>query len=316
MRTVEAPGPETLTAAAAVVRAHLPATPLVAAPELGEGVLLKLETLQPTGSFKVRGGLAAVAASDRRRPGRPLVTASAGNHGLGVAYAADRLGVKATVVVAATASEAKVHALGRYGVTLVRHGSGYDEAEAYALALADKQGGHYVSPYNDPDVIAGQATVGAELLGQVPELATVVVPVGGGGLLSGVGLATAGAVRLVGIESDQSLGMEAAVAAGEVVPVPVGTTIADGLAGNIEAGSVTVDLARRYASSFRVVSDEEIAGAIRFLAFEHGVVAEGAGAAGVAALRSGRMPVTDGPTVVVVTGRNIAPRLLVSVLGA
>ena len=313
-RTVEVPGTETLASAAAIVSAHLPATPVVAAPELGPGVVLKLEMFLPTGSFKVRGGLAAVAAAERRHPGAALVTASAGNHGLGVAYAADRLGAKATVVVAETASEAKVRALATYGVTLVRHGTSYDEAEARALEIAEEEHGHFISPYNDADVIAGQATVGTELLGQVPGVRQVVVPVGGGGLLSGIGLATAGSVHLVGVESAASTAMAAAVAAGEVVPVPVGPTMADGLAGNIEPGSVTVSLARRFASAFVAVTEEEIAEAVRHLAFGHGIVAEGSGAAGVAALQAGRVSTDDGPTVVVVTGRNIAPGLLVSVL--
>ena len=253
MRVVEIPNDESLRRAAEVVGRALPITPIKAAPDLGAGVVLKLESFQPTGSFKVRGGLAAVAAAERRHPGAPLVAASAGNHGLGVAYAADRLGAKATVVVAETASEAKVQALGRYGSRLLRHGSSYDEAEAFALELAAEQGGRFISPYNDADVIAGQATVGTELLSQVPDVGTVVVPVGGGGLLSGIGLATARApVRIVGVEPERSTAMGAAFAAGSVVPISVGDTMADGLAGNIEEGSVTVELVRRAAFRVRV----------------------------------------------------------------
>lgn len=316
MRTVAEPTPSQLAQALAVVRHHLVPTPVVAAPRLGPEVVLKLETLQPTGSFKVRGGLAAVSASVSAAPDAHLVAASAGNHGLGVAYAAGRLGARATVVVPETASEAKVHALAQLGVTLVRHGRRYEDAEQRALALAAEDPlGRYVSPYNDPDVIAGQGTVGTELLEAVPGLRTVVVPVGGGGLISGVGLTTAAAgVAVVGVEPEQSAAMRAALDAGGTVHVDVGPTLADGLAGNIEPGSVTVPLARRFVAEMLAVREDEIAEAVRFLAFEHGIVAEGAGAVATAALASGRLAVPAGPTAVLVTGRNITPALLAAVL--
>jgi threonine dehydratase len=325
MRVVDAPGALEIDRADRVVRRYLAPTPVVASPSLGPNVLLKLETLQPTGSFKVRGGLAAVAAAQADAPGTPLVAASAGNHGLGVAYAADRLGADATVVVPETASPAKVHALECFGVTLVRHGAGYEDAERKALELAAAKGGRFVSPYNDPDVIAGQGSTGRELLGQVPGVGTVVIPVGGGGLLAGVGLATEGAgVHIVGVEPELSTAVRAAMRAGSVVEVEVGPTIADGLAGNIEPGSVTVDLARRLSTAMLTVSEDEIKAAIRYLAFEHGIVAEGAGAVATAALLAGRLDANqlssdgaggkDRPTVVLVTGRNITPSLLAEIL--
>jgi threonine dehydratase len=304
-----------MKAAAEAVARHLAPTPVLAAPSLGEGVVLKLETFQPTGSFKVRGALAAVSAAVGREPTVRLVAASAGNHGLGVAYAAARLGARATVVVAENASVAKVRALEGYRVTLVRHGATFDEAEAYALDLADRQGGHYLSPYNDPDVIAGQATVAAELAVQVPDAATYVVPVGGGGLVSGISLATEGGpLRIVGVEPEASAAMSAALL-GRDLPVHGAETIADGLAGGIEAGSVTVAIARRRPVEMVTVGEAALAAAVRALAFECGLVAEGAGAAATAAVRSGLVAAGAGPTVVLVTGRNIAPRLLSSILG-
>jgi threonine dehydratase len=317
VRTVRIPDHADLERAAEVVRRTLAVTPVVAAPLLGPNVWLKLETLQPTGAFKVRGGLAAVSAARQGGAPIPLVSSSAGNHGLGMAYAAECLGADVSVVVPETASEAKVEALGRFTVALLRHGRSYEEAEARALELADEKGGRYVSPYNDPDVIAGQGTIGLELLQQLPGLAEVVVPVGGGGLLSGIGLATAPAgVRLVGVEPARSAPVAAAIEAGHVVPVDVGPTMADGLAGNIEPGSVTVGLAARLATEMHTVTEEEIAAAIRFLAFSHGIVAEGAGAVAVANLLSGRHVADDGPVVVVVSGRNITPALLASVLAS
>ena len=177
VRAVEAPTPADLDRAWAIVSERLAATPLVPAPALGEAVHLKLETLQPTGSFKVRGALAALS----RAGAGPAITPSAGNAGLGIAWAAATLGVEATVVVAETASPAKVAALEALPVTLVRHGAGYDEAEAHALELAAR-GAAYVSSYNDTGVIAGQSTIGRELDLQLPEPPTVVAPLGGGSL--------------------------------------------------------------------------------------------------------------------------------------
>lgn len=317
MRTVEVPGAEALSAAREVVQRHLVPTPVIRVPALGDQVLLKLESFQPTGSFKVRGALAAVAAAQFRQPDQPVVTASAGNHGLGVAFAADRLAAEATVVVAETASEAKIRALGDFGARLIRHGAAYDEAEAFALALADEQGGHFISPYNDPDVIAGQGTVGVELLAQVPDLESIIVPVGGGGLCSGVGLVTAGrGVRLFGVEPQRSTVMRPSVEAGKAVHVDVGHTMADGLAGNIEPGSTTVGLVGRFASGLLAVSEEEIARAVRFLAFEVGLVVEPSGAVGVAVLLSGSVKPGNGPMVVVISGRNVSTPLLVSLLSS
>ena len=306
--------------AAAIVRRHLGATPVVPAPPLGRDVWLKLETLQPTGSFKVRGAVVAVTAAMARDRRAPIVTASAGNHGLGIAFAADRLGATATIVVPTNASEAKREAIERFSVKLVRHGTSYDEAEAHALTLADA-GAIFVSPYNDPDVIAGQGTIAVELLEQVPGLATIVTPIGGGGLASGLGLdastmagATGAGVRVFGVEADRSPAMRSALDAGGPVPITPGETLADGLAGNLEPGTVTFDLVRRTVADVATVSEAEIATAMRFLAFEHGLVAEGSAAVGVAALLTRRVAPTAGPTVVIVTGRNIAAGTLARVL--
>ena len=302
-----------------VVRRHLAVTPVVPCPQLGEHVSLKIETFQPTGSFKVRGGLAAVAATLGSRPGREVVAASAGNHGLGLAYAAAELGARVTVIVPRLASAAKVSALQQFDVRLVLHGDEYGEAEAHALDLAATGGGRFVSPYNDPDVIAGQGTVARELLAQVPDLGTVVVPVGGGGLMAGISLGFVGTgVRVVGVESEASPSMSAAVAAGGIVPITVAPTLADGLAGNLEAGAITVDVARRNRVDIRTVSEADIRSAMAFAAHTMGLVLEGAGAVGVAAVRAGLVSHDhDGrQTVVLLTGRNVAPALLEEVLHA
>jgi threonine dehydratase len=316
VRPVRVPDASEVVAAATVVSRHLAATPVVPAPLLGRDVWLKLETLQPTGSFKVRGALVAVTAAMARDRSTRIVTASAGNHGLGIAFAADRLAAAATVVVPTNASDAKRAAIERFAVELVRHGTSYDEAEAYAIALADA-GAVYVSPYNDPDVIAGQGTIALELLEQVPGLTTIVTPIGGGGLASGLGLAasTVDGVRVLGVEAEQSPAMRSALDAGAPVSITPGPTLADGLAGNFEAGSVTFDLIRRTIAEVVTVPEDGIAAAMRVLAYEHGIVAEGSGAVGVAALLTKRIALeADGATVVVITGRNISAGTLARVL--
>jgi threonine dehydratase len=311
VRHVAAPTAGDLDAAWEVVTARLAPTPLVAAPGLGDGVHLKLETLQPTGTFKVRGGLAALSRIGRDAP---VVTASAGNAGLGIAWAASVLGVHATVVVAETASPAKVAALRALPVGLVEHGADYDAAEAHALSLD----GAYVSSYNDTGVIAGQATLGRELDTQLPGPVTVVAPLGGGSLASGLGLWAAGrdGARVIGVEAERSPAFATALAAGEITPFTVGDTLADGLAGNLEPGSVTFPLVRAHVAAVTQVSEPEIAEAIRFLARAHGIVAEGAGATAAAAVLAGRVEPGDAPLVVVVSGRNITLARLAAVLGA
>jgi threonine dehydratase len=255
-----------------------------------------------------------VAAARSDHPGQPIVTASAGNHGLGVAYAADVFGVAATVVVPSGASPSKLEALRRYDVELVLVGDSYDDAEAHALELA-RAGAIYVSPYNDPYTIAGQATIALELFTQLPDLDTVIVPVGGGGLASGVALACAGrGIRVIGVEAAASTAVRQAVDAGHAVAIDVQPTIADGLAGNLEPGSITFDLIRTHVTDLIDVSEPELAEAVRFAARDHGLVIEGSAGAGIAALQSGRVTTGRGNTAVVVTGRNIALPKFVDIL--
>ena len=334
-RHVELPSAADLDAARKLIAEHLPPTPVVRVRLPGPGgpgaageeidAVLKLETMQPTGSFKVRGALVAVAAAAGR--GGPVVTASAGNHGLGVAFAAGRLGVPATVVVPTAASSAKVAALRRMDVELVQHGDGYEGAERHALALAER-GATFVSPYNDRHVMAGQATIAAEVAEQVGDDVTLVVPVGGGGLIGGIALGVAardggpgtasgdgpaGPTRVVGVEAAASPAVSAAVAAGRTVTVPIGETLADGLGGNLEPGAVTPDAARGRVHSWVQVGEPAIAAAIRALATRCGLVAEAAAAVAPAALMGGLVPVAGTP-VVVLTGRNIAAALLARLL--
>lgn len=296
------------------LRPHLTPTPLVESPALGDGVLLKLESFQPTGSFKVRGALASLG---RLPAGERVVTASAGNHALGVAHAAAVFGLDATVVCPENASPAKLAALGCYPVRLVRHGLSYDEAEGLALELA-AEGPRYVSAYNDPDVVAGGGTVAVELLAELDGPLTIVCPIGGGGLASGVALfgTTRPGVRIVGVESEAGGAMSAALSAGRIVRVELRPTLADGLGGNLEPESITFELVRRNVAGTVLVSEEEIEAAIRFCCSEHGLVVEGAAAASVAAVMSDRLGSVEGRVVALVTGRNIDSPTLARVLAS
>jgi len=312
-RAVRAPTLDEVHDAARFIASMLPPSPLAAS--IGSfSLALKLEGLQPTGSFKVRGALAALKSLP---PDRAVITASAGNHALGIAYAATRLNRHATVVTSTTAAEAKTAAIRQFAVELVQVGTSFDDAEAWALRLAARNDFHYVSAYNDPNVIAGQASIGFELDKQLEGPLTVVCGVGGGGLASGLGLwaSTRADVRVVGVESAASTALSTSIQAGRQISMDIGPTLADGLAGNIEHGSVTIDLVGRYVHDLVTVSEDEIFGAVRYLAFERGVIAEGAGAVSVAAVLAGRVCNTA-KTVAVVSGRNISPAKLGAILAS
>lgn len=321
-RSVRLPTEDDFAAARETVAHHLEPTPLIPT-SLRRSTWLKMESFQPTGSFKVRGALAAMSAAPTDRN---LITASAGNHALGIAHACSLLDRKAMVVVAETASMAKIEALRKLPVQLVTHGENYDEAEAWAISRADAPAKdvRFLSPYNDPNVIAGQATMLDEIVEQhtSDRPLTIIAGAGGGGLLSGIGLRASQLstderpIRIVGVESDASLGLSTAIEAGQVEMVEIEETIADGLAGNLEPGSITVELVKRHVSELVAVTDDDIEEAIRWLVKTHGFVAEGAGAASIAAVQADVIPdeYLDGDVVVVVCGRNIALETLSAVL--
>jgi threonine dehydratase len=315
VRAVRHPTVDDLDRAWRVVHEYLQPSPLVAT-NVAADTWLKVDCWQPTGSFKVRGALAALSALDERSKAAGVVAASAGNHGLGVAHGATRLGIPATIVVPRTASVAKVAALAEFAVELVQQGDDYGAAEAYAISLATN-GREFISPYNDPNVIAGQATIGRELADELTPPLTVVAPVGGGGLVAGLSLwaTTRPGVRVVGVEADASRAVSAAVNRGSTAPVPIANTLADGLAGNLEPGSITPEIIAKYTQALTSVTEAEIRDGMRFLAAEHGLVVEGSGAVALAALRAGRVA-ANGRTAVVVTGRNIALPALAEVLAA
>jgi threonine dehydratase len=311
---------EAILRAREVVGRHLQPTPLRPCLAVsGANAWSKLECWQPTGSFKVRGALNAMAAlsPDERRAG--LVTASAGNHGLGVALAAEILGIReeVTVYVPETVPRAKLIRLRRFPVTVVERGGWYDEAAEAAHEHERSRGARFVHAFEDPAIAAGQGTVGLEILEQAPQLARVLVPVGGGGLLAGIAVAIKAVrpdVRVIAVQPSASPALRESLRLGRpLLEYPAGPTLADGVAGGI--GHVAFEH-RDLVDDVVVVEEEEIADAIIALLTHDQVVAEGSGALGVAALRSGRVSgAGDGMSVVVVTGGNVDADVLRRLLG-
>jgi threonine dehydratase len=273
----------------------------------GAEVYLKLECAQVTGSFKLRGAANAILADAERRP---VLACSAGNHALGIAHAAALAGVAATLVVPESASPAKLAALERYPARLLRAGASYDEAEAAALRIASEEGLRFVSPYNHRDVIAGQGSLGAEILEQLPEAELLIVGVGGGGLISGIGLwakAINPNIRVIGVQAESSAAMLASLRAGRIVTAPDAPTLADGLAGGLEPGSITFPLIQQLADTVIAVSEQQIAAAMRWCFVEHHLVVEGSAAVTVAALLNGLVAgITGRKVVALLCGRNVA----------
>ena len=303
-----------------VVSRHLSPTPLRSAFCLRpRPAWLKLECWQPTGSFKVRGAINLIASlsAEQRRAG--VVAASAGNHALGVAFAASILGgsLEATLFVPRTAPRAKVEKLRAFPVTVREDGQTYDDAHALALAHARDTGAIYVHAFEDPRTAAGQGTVALEVLEEMPEVGTIVVPVGGGGLISGMAAAVkdrAKGVRIVAVQPEASPSLRESIREGRaLVEYAAGPTLADGLAGGI--GEI-VFAHRDLIDEVVVVPEAEIEDAIVALLAEDQVVAEGSGAVGVAALRAGLVgSAADGrPVVAVVTGGNIDAAVLARLL--
>jgi threonine dehydratase len=266
--------------------------------ETGRPSLLKAENLQRTGSFKIRGAVNRMALLFPAEREAGVIAASAGNHGQAVAWAARELGIRATIYMPQDAPMAKVEPTLNYGGEAVLTGSGFDEALAEALERVEQTGATFVHAFEDEQVIAGQGTVGLELAEQVPDLGTVVIPVGGGGLAAGVATALRGLrpdVRLVGVEVDRHT-----------------HTIADGIAVK-QPGELTMSILDRLLDDLVVVGDHEISDAITLLLERSTLLVEGAGAVGVAALLAGKAGGT-GPACAVVSGGNIDPTTLISVL--
>ena len=272
-------------------------------------VWLKREDLQRTGSFKERGARNALLSLSNSERARGVVAASAGNHALGLAFHGGVLGVAVTVVMPVNAPAVKITRCRGLGAQVVLHGDRFEDAQLHALWLSKTTGATHLHPFDDVRVIAGQGTIGLELLDQVQDLDTVVVPVGGGGLLAGVAAAVKAkksGVRVVAVETENAAGFLAACLHGSPRPALLAPTLADGLAVS-QVGDTSFAVAAPLVDDVVTVSEAEIARAIQVLAQEEGVVAEGAGAVGVAALLAGKI---SGRSIVLpIGGRNIDARL-------
>jgi threonine dehydratase len=301
-----------VAAGAGVIRETPVLSSRTLAERTGVTVALKAENLQRTGSFKLRGALAKLAAlGDGCKAG--VVTGSAGNHAQAVAYAARTRGVRCEVFMPQAASIGKLEGAKALGADVRLVGDTVDDALAAARERAQSGGLAFIHPFDDPDVVAGQGTLGLELLSQVPDMSRVIVPLGGGGLLSGVALAVKSQlpeVEVIGVQVDTCAPFPASLAAGEPVAVESALTIADGIAVK-RPGRLTLALIRRWVDQILLVPEDDVAEAMMFALERAKLVVEGAGAVGIAALLGGRVRAdSPGTTVVVLSGGNVDSGLL------
>ena len=278
----------------------------------GSRCFVKLENLQMTGSFKERGAANLLLQLDEAERGRGVVTASAGNHGLAVAFHAERLGIPAVIVMPEWAPLIKVTSARHHGAEVILDGANFDDAYARARELERERGHVFVHPFDDPRVIAGQGTIGLELLEQRPDLDAVLVPVGGGGLAAGIGVAVKARrpdVRVIGVQAEGLAAMRRSLEAGRRLTLAPAPTIADGIAVR-QVGETTFELARRYVDEIVAVSEEELANAILLLLEIEKTVVEGAGAAPLAALVNRKLGLAGARVVLVLSGGNIDVTML------
>jgi len=278
----------------------------------GQPVYLKLENLQRTGAFKERGALNKILTLSEQEKKRGVIAASAGNHAQGVAFHAKNNGITAKIVMPVMTPLVKINATKNFGAHVVLHGDGYDEACEEALRLAEKEQLTFIHPFDDPAVIAGQGTIGLELLEQLPDLEAVVVPIGGGGLISGIACAlkeTNPAIRVVGVQAARMPSMLEALKVQKTTTIEINPTIADGIAVR-RAGERTLKLIEKYVDEVVAVEEEEIASGILTLLEREKTLAEGAGAAAVAALLHRKTNIKNKKTVALVCGGNIDVTLL------
>jgi threonine dehydratase len=310
-----------IQAARRTLRDVIIATPILPAErlsqELGARVFLKAENTQRSGSFKLRGAYNTISRLAPAERERGVIAHSAGNHAQGVALAARLLGVPATIVMPERAPLTKVAATRRFGAEVLLHGATFDDAGARAREIQSQRGLTYVHAFNDERVIAGQGTIGLELVETLPDLRLLIVPIGGGGLISGIALAVKALlpdVRIVGVQAAGCTSIPQSLAAGEPIAAPAARTIADGIAVK-RPGDLTLPIIRELVDEVVIVDDDEIARGIAYIVQNARLVVEGAGAAGVAALLSEKITPRAGETVcVVMGGGNIDGNLLARVI--
>ena len=292
------------------IREHIRTTPLEYSSALsrlfGETCHLKLENLQNTGSFKIRGAANKMLTLREQELAAGVICASSGNHARAVAHMAAVLGANALVVVPFATPKTKVNAVRDLGAQVIVQGDSYDEAERYAWQLQRETGRVFIHAFTDPDVIAGQGSVALEIMQQLPQFTQVVVPAGGGGLITGMAVALKNLMphaRIIGVSSEASPSWPESRRASKVVSPPVLPTLADGTAGDI--AEYTFNLAAKYVDEFILVREASIAHAIRWMATEHHQIIEGAAALALAAALEQHPSLSKVPTIAVLTGQNI-----------
>ncbi|MDH5795357.1 MAG: pyridoxal-phosphate dependent enzyme [Candidatus Bathyarchaeota archaeon] len=285
----------------------------------GGEVYLKLENQQVTNSFKIRGALNKMLHLSVEERERGVVTASAGNHAQAVAIGAEKLNTPAKIFVPKNTPEIKIDQIKKHNVELLVYGDVYDEAEQKAMDFAERVGSTYISPYNDEFVIAGQGTIGLEILEDLPKVDSIVAPVGGGGLVSGIGVAVKSikpGVRIVGVQSEASPVMYESLKAGRIVDVEVRESVADGLHGGIEKGSITFEIVRACVDDFLLVREDTIRKAIALLWKKEKQVAEGAGAAATALVMENKGLFRGETVAAVISGGNIEEKQFQNILAS
>jgi threonine dehydratase len=310
-----------VTQAAQRIGPYIRETPLIRSLLLGNGesggVFLKLENLQHTGSFKVRGALNKLLALTPEQRARGIVTASSGNHGAAVAYGLRLLDARGLIIVPEHASPVKVELIRRLGAEVRHYGDDALLSEEHARDYALQQDLVYISPYNDPQVVAGQGTIGVELARQLDRIDAVFVAVGGGGLIAGIAgclKAVRPDIKVVGCLPECSPVMAESIRAGRIVELESKPTLSDATAGGIEAGAITFDLCRTLVDEYVLVSEEEIAAAIRTLIEAEHMLVEGAAGVAVAAYHKRRTEFHDKNIVIVLCGANISLQTLKAIL--
>ncbi len=304
--------------AAFVLRNVARKTDIIYAPDLSEdsSIYLKTENLQVTGSFKLRGAYYKISQLSEEEKAKGIIACSAGNHAQGVAMAATRAGIRSTICMPDGAPISKVEATKRLGADVVLVPGGYDDASARAMELMEQTGATLIHPFDDYEVIAGQGTIGLEILDQMDDVDAVIVPVGGGGLISGVAFAIKSLrpeVKIYGVQAAGSPSMQASVRHGEPETLPTASTFADGIAVK-RPGDFTFDIVSKYVDEIVTVSEDEIAAAILALIEKQKLIAEGAGAVSVAAALFNKLPLQGKKTVCLVSGGNIDVNILSRVI--
>lgn len=299
------------------IRTHVHETPLELSPVLSEltgaSVYLKLENLQLTGSFKVRGAFNALLAATNDERARGVVAASSGNHGAGVAYAAQTLGARSLVFVPEGTLQLKIQNIVRLGGEVRSFGADGGITEVHARAYAAEHSMMYVSPYNDPIVIAGQGTIGTEIARQLASVDVIVASIGGGGLIAGTAgylKAVRPSIHALGVSAHNSKAMAESVLAGRIVETQHLPTLSDGTAGGLEPGAITLELCRTLVDEFVDATEEEISSALRLFVESEHMLCEGAAALAIAGLLRAKEHVRGKNVVVVVCGANISAERL------